>query len=217
MKDLEIIILENKNLILKIASKFSKYYNIEDLFQAGVIGLIKAYKNYDHLKNTKISTYSVKYIYGEILEYVRNDRTIKVGNDYIKLYNSYQKSKDFLTNRNGYIPSLKEISDFMGIEEEKLAFIIEKSQYAVSLDEVLKEDYTLEDTIGTDERSKIDRLLDIKSELEKLKEEERKLILLRYFNDYTQSETAEMLGINQVQVSRYEKLILEKMNKNMTV
>ncbi len=215
-EEYEKIIYENKNLIYKIAHKYSSYYNMEDLFQVGVIGLIKAYNNYNPNCNTKLSTYAYEYILGEILEYIRTDRTVKVSTDLLKLYKSYEKTKEYLTNKLGRVPKLSEISNFMNIEENKLSYIIEKCAYVVSLDEDLNEDnFTLEQVVGVDNQKQIDNLLDIKKELASLNEEERKLIELRYFKDLTQSETAEVLGINQVQVSRSEKLILKKMNSKL--
>ncbi len=212
----ENIIYENKNLIYKIASKYSGYYNLEDLFQVGVIGLIKAYNNYNPSFNVKLSTYAYDYIIGEILEYIRTERTIKVSSDTLKLFRSYQKTKEFLTNRDNHVPSLTEISNFMGINEKELSEIIERCNYCLSLDSFQKdEDFTLEKVVGVTYEDEIDKKLDIKTELEKLPENERKLIELRYFKDLTQSETAQYLGINQVQVSRYEKLILKKMNTKM--
>lgn len=217
MKELSEVVKENQNLIYKIASKYSNYYNIEDLFQVGVIGLIKAYKNYKQDSLAKFSTYAHKYIFGEIIEFIKNDRTIKVGSETLKIYKAYEKAKDYLTNRYGRIPSMDEISNFTGIEIRVLEESIEKSMFTLSLDNALTEDdFTLEQTIGVDKRLIIDNLIDLKNELKKLPYEERELIRLRYFEDYTQSETANYLGKTQVQVSRSEKLILKKIGSNIS-
>jgi len=211
MKDISEVVKENQNLIYKIASKYSTYYNIEDLFQVGAIGLIKAYKNYKEDSNAKFSTYAHKYIFGEIIEFIKNDRTIKVGSDTLKLYKSYEKTKEYLTNRNGVIPNISEISEFMGVPVRTLEEAVERSMFTLSIDNALNEDeFTLEKVIGVDNRNTIDNLIDLRRELENLSGYERELIRLRYFEDYTQSETAEFLGKSQVQVSRSEKLILKK-------
>ncbi len=215
-EELEEVIETHKNLIYKIASKFTRFYNVEDLFQVGVIGLIKAYRNYKKDSNAKLSTYSIKYIYGEILEYIRCDRTMKVSTDALKIYKLYTCTKEKLTCEYGKVPSLKEISSYLNIDEQTLSETIERCQFVVSLDGIITEDdFTLEKVTGTDERTKIDTLIDIRNELEKLSETDKKLIDLRYFQDLSQKETGELLGMNQVQVSRYEKLILKKMHQNL--
>lgn len=178
----------------------------------GVIGLIKAKKNFKDNMNTKFSTYAYTYIMGEILEYIKNDRCIKVSSDTLKLYKSYEKSKEYLMSELGRNVSIEEVSKFMNIDVNILSDAIIKSEYVLSTDAKLNdEEFTLESVISTDNREKIDTLLDLKKELNKLKEEERKLILLRYFKDYTQSETADKLNMSQVQVSRSESKILKKM------
>lgn len=94
-------LMETKDMIYKICYKYSKYYSVEDLFQVGVIGLMKAKRNFNSNMNTKFTTYAYNYILGEIIEFIKNDRTIKVSSDTLKLYKAYEKSKDFLTNEIG--------------------------------------------------------------------------------------------------------------------
>ena len=162
---IEELINENKNFIYKIASKYSKYYSIEDLFQVGTIGFIKAYKKYKSV-GVKFTTYAYKYVLGEIIEYIRNDRTMKVSSDILKLYKSYEKTKDFLVQKLNRMPTFYEISSFMNIDESYLSEVIEKSEFAVSLESNLNDDnFTLENILGIDERKNIDDLLDLKKEL----------------------------------------------------
>lgn len=214
--NLENLIKENAKLIYKIASKYSGYYDIEDLFQEGVKGLDKARKNYNPNSETKFSTYAFKYILGEIVAYVKNDRTIKVGSDTLKLYRTYEKTREYLTNKLERYPSLEEICNFMGVDPTLVIDAIEKSEFAISLDTALTEDdFTLEQVVGLDTTEQIDNLIDLKTELENLSIEERKLIELRYFKDYTQSETAELLNRSQVQISRSEQKILKKIRTNI--
>ncbi len=210
------IIHEHKNLIYKIASKYSNYYSMEDLFQVGVIGIIKAIDNYDRSQSAKFSTYAFKYILGEIIKFISSDRNIKVSTDILKIYKCYEKSKDCLTNKLNRTPSFYEICSFMGMEPYIVKDAIEKAEYDLSLDGVIGSDeFALEKVIGTDLRESIDQRIDLNRELDKLSEEERKIIELRYYQDYTQSETAEYLGWNQVQVSRYENKILKKIKSNI--
>lgn len=203
---------ETKDLIYKIASKYSKMYPLEDLFQVGVLGLIKAKKNYRINENTKFSTYAYNYILGEIIEFIKSDRTIKVSSDILKIYKAYEKTKDYLINELGRNVSLKEISNFMNIDINILSDALIKSEFVLSTDSKLNDDnFTLENITGSDKRKEIDDLIDLRSELSRLNSEERKLIELRYFKDYTQSETAKKLNMSQVQVSRSETKILKKM------
>ena len=215
-KEIELLIEENKNLIYKIASKYSYYYNMEDLFQVGVIGLIKAYKNYKMDSQSKFSTYAYKYIFGEIIEFIKNDRNMKVSEDAIKIYKSYEKSKEFLTNKFNREVSMLEIASFMNIDPSYLANTINSCEFTVSLDAPMnEEEFSLEKVIGEDKRQMLDDLIDLKRELASLNEIDRKLIELRYFKDYTQSETARTLGMSQVQVSRSESAILKKIKSKI--
>ncbi len=204
-------LMETKDMIYKICYKYSKYYSVEDLFQVGVIGLMKAKRNFNSNMNTKFTTYAYNYILGEIIEFIKNDRTIKVSSDTLKLYKAYEKSKDFLTNELGRNVTLEEVSKFMNVDINLLSDTIIKSEFVLSTDTKLSDDFTLEQITGKDTRKQIDDLIDLRDELKKLTNEERRLIELRYFKDYTQSETAEVLNMSQVQVSRNETKILKKM------
>ena len=215
-EEIEQIIYKNKNLIYKIASKYSAYYSMEDLFQVGVIGIINAYKNYDNKKEAEFTTYAYKYILGEIVKFVSNDRTMKVNSEILKIYKCYEKSKDYLTNKLSRTPSFEEVCKFMGMDESVVKEAIEKSSFTVSLDANLGEDnFTLENTLGSDDRVAVDNIIDLQSELSRLPEQERKIIELRYYRDFTQSETAKILGYSQVQVSRFESKILKKIKTNI--
>lgn len=210
-REIEMLIEENKNLIYKIASKYSYYYNIEDLFQVGVIGLIKAYKNYKMDSTSKFSTYAYKYIFGEIIEFIKNDRAMKVSDDAMKIYKSYEKAKEFLTNKLNREVSLIEVASFMNIDPLYLENTISSCEFTVSLDaKIAEDDFSLENVVGEDKRELLDDLIDLRNELDSLDENDRKLIELRYFKDYTQSETASALGMSQVQVSRSESAILKR-------
>ena len=196
------IIKENQNLIYKIASRYSGYYSMDDLFQEGVKGVIKAIENYRDNCGTKFSTYAYDYILGEIIRFINNDRTIRVNSDLLKIYKSYEKSKDCLTEKLGRVPSFYEICSFMDVNPNVVAEAIQKCEFAVSLDGIINEDdFTLEKVVGNDTREVVDDHIDLQSELDKLSERDRKIIELRYYRDYTQSETARILGMNQVQVS----------------
>ena len=216
-EEMTTLVKQYERLIYKIASKFSPKYPIEDLFQVGVIGLINAKKNYKSNQGTKFTTYAYQYVLGEMLDFIKKDRTIKVSKDSLKIYKLYEQAKEMLAQRKKQIPTFSEICEFLELDEETVYDAIKMSEYVLSTDSSLREDEntTFIETRGEDRRETIDSLLDLKIELMNLPEFERKLVDLRYFKDYTQSETATILGISQVQVSRNEKHILAKIKKNI--
>lgn len=216
-EEMTTLVKQYERLIYKIASKFSPKYPIEDLFQVGVIGLINAKKNYKSNQGTKFTTYAYQYVLGEMLDFIKKDRTIKVSKDSLKIYKLYEQAKETLAQRKKQIPIFSEICEFLELDEETVYDAIKMSEYVLSTDSSLREDEntTFIETCGEDRRETIDSLLDLKMELMSLPEFERKLVDLRYFKDYTQSETATILGISQVQVSRNEKHILAKIKKNI--
>lgn len=202
------LIKESEGLIYKIASKYSMYYSIEDLYQVGTIGVIKAYKNYKKDTSVKFSTYAYKYILGEIIEFIRCDRNIKVSEEYMSLYKRYLSIKSMLTSKLEREPSFCEISSFMEIDEGVLRNVIETIAFTKSTDE---SDYDY----GNDKREEIDNKILLDNELSSMDEFDRSLIEFRYYQGYTQSETADALGVSQVKVSRQEKLILSRMKSNI--
>lgn len=216
-EEMTTLVKQYERLIYKIASKFSPKYPIEDLFQVGVIGLINAKKNYKSNQGTKFTTYAYQYVLGEMLDFIKKDRTIKVSKDSLKIYKLYEQAKETLAQRKKQIPIFSEICEFLELDEETVYDAIKMSEYVLSTDSSLREDEntTFIETCGEDRRETIDSLLDLKMELMNLPEFERKLVDLRYFKDCTQSETATILGISQVQVSRNEKHILAKIKKNI--
>ena len=202
------LIKESEGLIYKIASKYSMYYSIEDLYQVGTIGVIKAYKNYKKDTSVKFSTYAYKYILGEIIEFIRCDRNIKVSEEYMSLYKRYLSIKSMLTSKLEREPSFSEIALFMEIDEGVLRNVIETIAFTKSTDE---SDYDY----GNDKREEIDNKILLDNELSSMDEFDRSLIEFRYYQGYTQSETADVLGVSQVKVSRQEKLILKRMKSNI--
>lgn len=208
MSDYLTLIKESEWLIYKIASKYSMYYSIDDLYQVGTIGVIKAYKNYKKDTSVKFSTYAYKYILGEIIEFIRNDRNIKVSEEFMSLYKKYLSVKSMLTSKLEREPSFNEICSFMEISESVLRNVIETIAFTKSTDE---NDYDY----GNDKREEIDNKILLENELSSMDEFDRSLIEYRYYFGYTQSETADVLGVSQVKVSRQEKLILSRMKSNI--
>lgn len=217
MDNLTDLVLENKNLIYKITTFFTGYSNKEDLFQVGVIGLINAYKKYDSNFNTKFSTYAYPFIFGEINNYVKKDRGIKVSREISSLYSKIEKASMLLTQKMMREPSISEISEFLEIDERLVNEAMMAKYPTISVDSVISDEgkeLTLLDVIPIDEMD-INTLVALREELSKLDIEEQQIINSRYMNDLTQSEVASNMGISQVQVSRKEQKVLKKLRDSL--
>ena len=210
---IEDIIRGNTNLIYKIASKF---YGVEtdDLFQAGVLGLLKAYKNYKDNGTTKFSTYAYEYIYGEMYMLV-NNRTMKINKDILKLYRMIEKTRFALAQKYNRVPSNGEIACFLEISEAQIDEAVMAGKEIMSLD--AEQEMPFYETIKADEKVQVDDQILISESLEMLSDDEKEIIKARYYEDLTQSEVAKKLAMTQVMVSRYEKKGLSKMQQFMTL
>lgn len=217
-KELIGIIKDNKRLICSIINKYTKYYEFDDLYQVSVIGIMKAYNNYNEESNAKFSTYAYKYILSEVVSFVNNSKVIKTSREYNKLYKKILEAKNILTQRLMKEPSSYELSLFLEIDENVINDVLRLKESVKSLDEAVNEDgktLTLLDRISLESSNiNTDHIL-IKELLKTLNEEEQKIIDLRYYQDKTQSETAKYLNTNQVQVSRNETKILKKLKKSI--
>lgn len=208
------IIEECNNLIYSIVKKYCNDYNKEDLYQAGMLGLIKASENYDeNLSSAKFSSFAYKSILGEILKYLREDRNIKIGRDIIKDYKIILKAKEHIYQTYGKNISNKELSKLINIKEDRINEVLTFNQTTKSLNKVITEDdkdITLEDTIASFETYN-EEYIDLKDAIYSLDEEERKLIIERYYENKSQTEIAKERNISQVKVYRLERKILDKM------
>lgn len=214
MTELQTIITLHEKLIYKIASKFHDL-DKEDLYQCGVIGLIKAYKNYIKSETTKFTTYAYNYIFGEMYEFANNMRSIRLNKNILKLYKKIEQAKYHLAQSKGYYPSNQEVASFLGIEET-IIFEIERATSSImSLDQ--ETERPIYETISSPKDNISTSNIDLKDSLNQLTKEEQSIINYRYFKDYTQSETAKILGMSQVKVSRYEKKSLTKMYNYLSI
>lgn len=198
---LQELILNNSNLIYSIIHKF-RSKDLEDLYQAGCIGLIKAYYKYNQDMPVKFTSYAYKFILGEIYQYIINNHSIHMSPANIKLYNSISKAREELTNYLGRNPSITELCNFIEIEPYKLEEL-ENLMMIENIDDL----YNVSKIDGL---SKED-LIDLKSALSRLTEEEKLFIKRRYFDNVTQSNLAKLYNTNQVKISREEKKILTKL------
>ena len=212
-------ILANKNLIYYLISRyFTKYPNKDDLFQAGCIGIINAYNNYKPEYNVKFTTYAYSFILGEMKKLVREDKSVKVGRNIQKLNLQIEKASLLLTQKMMREPTIDELAQFLEVPVYLILEAIESNKPIYSIDEPLNDDgkeMTLQDTIGQIDDMTKDDLLLLREELSKLNSFERDLINKRYLEDLTQQQTANALGITQVQVSRGEKKILTKLRSKL--
>ena len=208
-------LLEYENLVYSIISKYGSYFDRDDLYQVGMIGLIDAYKHFDNSLGVKFSSYAYYYIVGEVTKFVRENRSIKVSKDVIKLNSSIEKCRDMMRQRLGREPTDIEISLFLEIDEDKIGEVNSLMQEAKSLDFCYDEDVSLYNSVMRFDNETRDSVLDLKEAIRNLSSEEKALIDARYYQDMTQSETSKILGMSQVQVSRREGKILEKLKSKV--
>lgn len=206
--DLETIIKLHEKLIYKIASKFYEAPK-EDLYQAGVIGIIKAYNNYVDNGTTKFTTYAYDYIFGEMYELNSGLRTIKLNKKILSLYKKIEQANATLSQNLNRMPTTTELATFLEIPEETIYQVYESTQSIMSID--VETERPVYETISNPKDNIDTNSIDLQESLNTLNPDERKIINYRYFKDYTQSETAKVLGMSQVKVSRYEKKSLNKM------
>ncbi len=204
--------LKYEGLVRKIASKYNFRSDYDDLFQAGMMGLIKALKKYDKTRETNFEDYAKFYIKGEILKTLNSDFQVKVSSDTYRLSKEINETRNNLMQNLGRDPTPLELSFVLGESEEKIISVMNAVTNAYSLDDsYLDDDYNLYNKIALIEKGYDVGVLDLKEAINSLEENERELITSRYYEDMTQKETAESLGITQVQVSRKESKILEKL------
>ena len=204
-------LLEYENLVFSIISKYGNYFDKDDLYQVGMIGLIDAYKHFDESVGVKFSSYAYYYILGEVTKFVRENRSVKVSKDFIKLNSSIEKCRDVMRQKLGREPTDTEVSLFLEIDEEKVSEVRNSMQEVKSLDFCYEEDISLYNSVMCFDNETSADVLDLRSEISRLSEEEKALIDARYYQEMTQSEASKKLGISQVQVSRKEGKILEKL------
>ena len=216
MDEITNLIINNEKLIYSITNYFKNYNSKEDLYQAGCLGLINAYKKYNPNMNCKFTTYAYPYILGEMRKLVRKDKGIKISREITKLNLKIEKAYVLLTQKLMKEPTAYEIASFLEIPEYYVSEAILSLNKIKSIDEPVNgegKEFTLQDVIG--ECNNIDDLILLRDSLNKLTEDEKELINNRYVNDYTQSETSKIIGMSQVQVSRKEHKVLEKLKQKM--
>ena len=210
----------NSKLVYSIAMRFcGRGIELEDLLQIGTIGLIKAVRSFDSSRGCVFSTYAVPMIMGEIRKTLRDDGLIKVSRQQKKLGADLLGARSKIMNEEGREAGISELAKICGVTSEEAAMAISSVSPVSSLSEPFgeSEGITLESKIP-DPENEIEKLNDriaLSEAISKLPELMKKIVLLRYFRNFTQEETARKLGLSQVKVSREEKKIVEILRKEL--
>ena len=223
--DMTKLIEDNNGLIWSIVRRFSgRGYDIEDLYQIGSIGFIKAIQRFDTSFEVRLSTYAVPYILGEIKRYIRDDGPIKVSRSIKELnVKILELQREFL-HKYGRDISLEEISKELKISKEEIAMALDSARPVDSIEDAKYKDNKTDKTVsileqistGKDEETEITNRITIKNLINELNDNEKEIILLRYYKQKTQMQVSKILGITQVQVSRIERKVLDKMKKRLS-
>lgn len=221
LKAREELISGNLRLVLSVIQRFTnRGENLDDLFQVGCIGLIKAIDNFDLSQNVRFSTYAVPMIIGEIRRYLRDNNPVRVSRSMRDIAYKAMQCKERLTNEKQREPTIEELAKAMDIPKEEIVLALESVVEPVSLYEPVYSDggdtiYVM-DQIG--DKNKDDDWLDeiaLKEAINHLTDREKRILSLRFFEGHTQMEVAAEIGISQAQVSRLEKGALSKIKKQI--
>lgn len=208
------LVLKYDSLIASIVNKYAHSYNWEDLYQVGRKALQIASQKYDESMNTKFSTYAVFWIKGEILEYLRKDKNIRISREMINLNRKVKVAYDKFYTNTGRYPTSYELALILKEREDKIIEVLNLNQNTESLDqksEYDENDLTLYDTVGCKEDIDNIDMISLKDALNDLPMDDRNLIIKRYFEDKTQTELAKEMNVSQVKVYRMERKILDEL------
>ncbi len=218
----ERLITENSPLIKSVIKRFkNKGLEYDDLYQLGCIGFLKAINNFDSSFNVRFSTYVVPMIIGEIKRFLRDDGSIKVSRAI--------KSQNYLINKfvesyfkqNQKKPTTAEIAKHFNMDECEVVFTMDSSKMPISIytplgDDANKTQLLIDKYVEDNQTEEFLDSVSLKNSLQELENRDKQIVLLRFFKDMTQSEIAKELGISQVQVSRLENKILEKLRQKLS-
>ncbi|MCI9576161.1 MAG: sigma-70 family RNA polymerase sigma factor [Clostridiales bacterium] len=216
MQDRDQKISENLGLVHACAKRFkSRGIEYEDLYQAGCLGLVKAVDGFDEERGVRFSTYAVPVILGEMRRLFRDGGAIKVGRALKELSLKASRYTAEFSAQEGRTPTLGELAEALGVETAEAAQAVNAGQRPVSLT-VDEEEGGQIDVAVEAEDDKIAEILSLKQVVGELEPRDRSIIFFRYFKSQTQTQTAEALGMTQVQVSRREKAILNKLRSKLS-
>lgn len=211
------ILKHNTPLVKSIVRRYTnKQVEYDDLMQLGTLGLIKAVNNFDMSFNVKFSTYAVPMIAGEIKRFIRDDGAIKVSRSMKSMSLKFNAFIERFRQENKKEPRVEDIAKEFDMDREDVVITMESSHYPISLYQENDDGLSLVDRISA--KGSLDDTIDkmlLKDLISSLDDRDKKIIILRYYRDKTQSEIADELGVSQVQVSRLESKIIEYMRKEL--
>jgi len=217
----ETLLTHNVSLIKSIIKRYlGKGVEYDDLFELACMGFLKAIAGFDESFGVRFSTYAVPMIAGEVKRFLRDDGSVKVSRALKKSARDINAYVERYLSEHGAQPSVKEIAKAFGMEEGDVVFALGSTRMPVSIYE--QSDYkdekalTIADRLPSSDTQEdlIDKLL-LNAAIERLPERERKILILRYFRDMTQSEVARCIGVSQVQVSRIESRIMKQFREEL--
>lgn len=215
----EALLSNNVSLLKSIVRRYlGKGVEFDDLFQLASMGLLKAVYGFDESFGVRFSTYAVPMIAGEIKRFMRDDGSVKVSRAMKATAKSMNKFVEEYAAEHGAQPTVKQIAEKFGMEESEAVFVLGSSRMPVSIYE--QSEYKDEKTASladrlpsVDDTDEMIEHMQLRSAIAALPEREKKIIMLRYFRDMTQSEVAEVIGVSQVQISRIESKVVSDMKR----
>ncbi|MBE3572584.1 MAG: RNA polymerase sporulation sigma factor SigF [Moorella humiferrea] len=210
----------NLKLVFSLVQRFeNRNYDLEDLFQIGTIGLIKAIDKFDLNYQVRFSTYAVPMILGEIRRFLRDDSAVKVSRSLKETAFKVNRAREEMAKKLGREPSISEIAENLDLSREEIVAAMEAVQMPGSIHDTIYQDdgdpiYVL-DQLAAEERDEpawLDKIA-LKEVLKKLPEKHRRVLVMRFFQDKTQAEVAARMGLSQVQISRIERQALQKIRE----
>ena len=216
---LDELVRQNMGLVKNIARRFvGRGTDYEDIVQIGTIGMIKAARSFDESYGTVFSTYAVPLIIGEIRRFLRDDGIIKVSRDLKKRAVDVMRKKEEFLKSNSREPKMSELCELCGLTREEIAECLDAVSPVCSLQDQIGDDGMTIETVTPSSECEIEKTTDLIALAEAVKsldEQSRRIIALRFYRELSQQQTARILGITQVKVSREEKKIFEKLKKHL--
>lgn len=217
MNNVDRLVEENLNLVHYCCHKLKvRPSDYEDMYQTGCLGLVKAAKNFDESRGVVFSTYAVPVIFGEIKRVYRDSSPVKLGRSLKALSNSVQKVSQELAVKLGREPTVGEIANEMQLSREEVSEAICAAQSIISLTASGEEGEVQFDIPTESHEEEVCSRLSLSKAISELLECEKNLVVMRYFHHKTQNQTAKVLGMTQVQVSRLEKKIMGVIREKLT-
>ncbi len=213
---------ENLGLVRSVVRRFAgRGHDLEDLYQIGCIGLLKCIDKFELAYDVKFSTYAVPMIMGEVKRFLRDDGMVKVSRSLKETAYKVYVMRERMVNENGVEPTLEELAVCLEIDKEDIVVALEASSEVESIYKTIYQNdgnsiYLIDKLVSSeDESQRAVNQLALEELMSDLDEKEKRIIIMRYFEDKTQTEIAKIVGISQVQVSRIEKKVLLKMREQI--